>query len=87
MQMDALIEKLGEFWGPAGIICSIEALVIIYLYKGREADRIRYDAALKEAHVENNDNLKLVIPLTHKMTSTLDVALPVLMAKISGGNQ
>ncbi|AXV15135.1 hypothetical protein CYG48_05120 [Neorhizobium sp. SOG26] len=85
--MDELIQKLGEFWGPAGVICALEALVIVYLYRGREADRAKYDAALKESADEGKETLKLVIPIVQKMTATLDVTLPVLMSKINGGNQ
>ena len=85
--MDDLISKLGEFWGPAGIICALEAAVIVYLYKGREADRKAYDAALRESTDSNTETLKLVIPLVQKMTSTLDVTLPVLLAKINGGDK
>lgn len=71
--MDELIKNLGAFWGPAGVICAIQFAAIAYLYK-------RVEASQKEV----NETLKLVIPLTHKMTSTLDVTLPVLMAKIGG---
>ena len=85
--MDELIQQLGSFWGPAGIICGLQALVIVYLYKGREDDRKAYDAALKASTDENTTTLKLVIPLAQKLSATMDVALPVLMAKINGGDK
>lgn len=85
--MEELIKQLGSFWGPAGIICAMQSLVIAYLYKGREADRKTYDAALKASTDENTETLKLVIPLVQKLTATMDVALPVLMSKINGGDK
>ena len=85
--MDELIQQLGSSWGPAGIICCLQALVIVYLYKGREDDRKAYDAALKASTDENTTTLKLVIPLAQKLSATMDVALPVLMAKINGGDK
>lgn len=85
--MDDLISKLGEFWGPAGIICALEAAVIVYLYKGRESDRKAYDAALRASTEDNTETLKLVIPLVQKLTATMDTALPVLLSKIHGGDK
>lgn len=85
--MDDLISKLGEFWGPAGIICALEALVIAYLYKGREDDRKAFDAALKASTDENTETLKLIIPLVQKLTSTMDATLPILLTKIHGGDK
>ncbi len=85
--MDELIKQLGSFWGPAGIICGLQALVIAYLYKGREDDRKAYDAALKASTGENTETLKLVIPLVQKMTSVVDVTLPLLISRINGGDK
>lgn len=65
--MEELIKQLGAFWGPAGIICALEALVIAYLYKAREASQ--------QEHIET---LKANLPLMEKLESTMSTALRVV---------
>lgn len=69
-----------------GLTAPVIALLFLGLYiyerKGRAADRERHEVALRQAAAETVETLKTVIPLVHKMTATLDVALPVLLAKI-----
>lgn len=70
-----------------GLTATVAALIFLGLYlwerRGRMQDRKDYDAALRQATVDNTETLRTVIPLVQKMTSTMDVALPVLMAKVS----
>ena len=65
--MDALIEKLGEFWGPAGIVCALQFLAIVFLMKRGDA-----------AHRENVETLKAVLPLMEKFEQTMKTALSVV---------
>lgn len=80
--------ELAKLIAEQGITAPIAALIFLGLYlyerKGRAADRDKHDAALRQATVDNTETLRTVIPLVQKMTQTLDVALPVLMAKIGG---
>lgn len=72
--MDTLIQRLGEFWGAAGIICGLQFIAIVYLLK-------RGDAAQQQ----NVDTLKAVLPLMEKFESTMKTALNVVSK--SGGDR
>ncbi len=65
--MDALAQKLGEFWGAAGIICGLQFVAIITLY----ADNRAKQKELVEV-------LKANIPAMNKFESTMSTALSVL---------
>lgn len=79
---DTLLKLIAE----QGLTAPIAALIFLSLYlwerRGRMLDRKEHDAALRQATVDNTETLRTVIPIVQKMTATLDVALPVLMAKI-----
>ncbi len=72
--MDSLVSKLGELWGPAGIIIAILLLTVGYLYK-------RVETLQKE----NIDTLKIVLPLMANFESTMKTAINVLSK--SGGEK
>jgi len=88
MDLPAEVVKLVS---EQGFTAPIAALVFLGLYlwerRGRMLDRKDHDSALRQATVDNTDTLKTIIPLVQKMTATLDVALPVLMAKIGGSDR
>lgn len=69
-----------------GLTAPLAALIFLGLYlwerRGRLLDRKEHDAALRQATMDNIDTLRTIIPVVQKMTATLDVALPALMAKI-----
>lgn len=72
--MDALVTKLGELGGVWGILCALQFLAIVYLYRRIEA--------LQKEHV---DTLKSNIPVMERFESTLRTALSVVSK--AGGNQ
>jgi len=74
--MEGVVDKLGEFWGPAGIICAIQFLAIIYLYK-----------AIQASEKEHRETLKSIPPLAQKFTQAMDMMMPIIMAKINGGDK
>lgn len=84
---DSLIGLVTEH----GITAPIAAVLFLGLYiyerRARDADRKAYDAALKASTDENTETLKLVIPLVQKLTATMDVTLPILIAKIDRGDR
>lgn len=71
--MDPVISKLGEFWGPAGIVCGFLFVSTAYLYR-------RVEALQKE----NIDTLKSVLPLVEKFNTTQEITFRAL-AKKGGG--
>lgn len=72
--MDELIQQLGTLWGPAGIVCGLLLLAVVYLYK-------RVESLQKE----NVDTLKLVLPMIEKFQNTIDTTLRVVSKK--GGDE
>lgn len=74
--MDSVAFKLGEFWGAAGIICALQFAAIIYLYRAREA-----------SEKEHRETLKSIPPLAQKFTQAMDMMMPIIMAKINGGDK
>lgn len=68
--MEELVKQLGAFWGPAGIICGLLLLAVVYLYK-------RVESLQKE----NVDTLKLVLPMIEKFQTTIDTTLRVVSKK------
>lgn len=68
--MEELVKQLGSFWGPAGVICGLLLLAVVYLYK-------RVEALQKE----NVDTLKLVLPMIEKFQTTIDTTLRVVSKK------
>ncbi len=70
------VQRLGDFWGPAGIIIGLQFGAIAYLYRAREA-----------AQREHMETLRVVTPLAQKFTQTMDMVMPIIMAKINGGDK
>lgn len=83
MDLSADLIKLVIENGLSGPVIALLFLgLYVYERKGRAADQSKHEAAIRQASADNVETLKTVIPLVHKMTATLDVALPVLLAKI-----
>lgn len=83
MDLSGELAKLVIENGLSGPVVALLFLgLYVYERKGRVADQAKHQEELRQASAEVIETLKTVIPLVHKMTATLDVALPVLLAKI-----
>jgi hypothetical protein len=72
--VEEFVKQLGAFWGPAGIICGLQFIAIVYLYK-----------ALQSAQKEHVETLKANLPLMEKFESTMSNALRAV--SVRGGDR
>jgi len=83
--MDTVSAEIWSFFAQYGLGGGLGAIFMgLYLYerKSRSDDRKEADRKLQDAHSENIESLKLIIPLVQKLTLTMDTVLPLLMRNI-----
>jgi hypothetical protein len=64
---------------PLTYLCAMLILVVIYLYKSKEGLQATLLQSVKDSAAEHRATLEKVLPLTEKLTNTVEVAERLLL--------
>ncbi len=88
--MEAIPGEILSFFTQYGVGGALGFIFLgLYLYerKQRSEDRDKAAQNLEAAHKEHKEDLKIVLPMVQKFTSTMDTVLPILMNRTDRGQQ